>query len=492
MVGAHDAFEILDLLVDVEPVTLRRRPVVRDEVVDRLARVGDHRSARLVGSLPSTGGVLDEDHVDALVVAVHREIQRLAEEFRHGARMAALLAPVVTALREIGIEPPIRVVDVGCASGYVVRWLAAHQASEALDLVGVDHHAALIDEARALARAEDLPCRFEVQDTFALDEPAHVLISTGILHHFRGRALDRFFASHELSGALAFVHVDFQPSVIAPIGAWLFHRTRMRLAISPRRRRGLGAPGPPVRGPHPRRHHECADVHRMALRAAGAGHAAALRPDDAGRRTRAGRAPPRRPVRGPVPPTRAGDVNAWLVAAVWALVTLDCALMGYRLAMGRSGLLDKRRIHQHASIHGGLLGQVPLAAVTALTAVLVATGPGDLGRAFDQAMTRLLTVAWPYTALVLVGTALCALPSVSVRSAASVTIFGPFTLLRPVAVVAAVGYAVLPDPRWQVVLVGLLVVVPGVVTEPCADQVIAQRLVEAAHRRGGVTHVNGV
>ena len=32
-------------------------------------------------------GWLDEDHVDRLLVAIHGEIQRLSEEFRHGARM---------------------------------------------------------------------------------------------------------------------------------------------------------------------------------------------------------------------------------------------------------------------------------------------------------------------------------------------------------------------------------------------------------------------
>ena len=58
------------------------------------------------------------------------------------------------------------------------------------------------------------------------------MISTGVLHHFRGDDLDRFFAAHQASAPAAFVHVDFQPSPIAGIGAWLFHRTRMRLAIS--------------------------------------------------------------------------------------------------------------------------------------------------------------------------------------------------------------------------------------------------------------------
>lgn len=59
-----------------------------------------------------------------------------------------------------------------------------------------------------------------------------MLISTGVLHHFAVADLGRFFGSHEHGDAAAFVHVDFQRSWLAPFGAWLFHRTRMRLAIS--------------------------------------------------------------------------------------------------------------------------------------------------------------------------------------------------------------------------------------------------------------------
>jgi len=42
----------------------------------------------------------------------------------------------------------------------------------------------------------------------------------------------RFFDAHEASAAAAFVQVDFQRSWLAPFGAWMFHRTRMRLEIS--------------------------------------------------------------------------------------------------------------------------------------------------------------------------------------------------------------------------------------------------------------------
>jgi SAM-dependent methyltransferase len=175
---------------------------------------------------------LVNDDIDRLLLAAHCEIQRLAEEFRQGARLWGFLRPVLEVLRRSCIEPPYRIVDVGCGTGYVIRWLAAHEPQPDVELIGVDFNTSLVDAARGLAAQEDLRCHFAVGDAFALDEPATIVISTGVLHHFRGDDLDRFFAAHQSSAPAAFVHVDFQPSPIAGFGAWLFHRTRMRLAIS--------------------------------------------------------------------------------------------------------------------------------------------------------------------------------------------------------------------------------------------------------------------
>jgi hypothetical protein len=226
-----ELIEITDLLADLGSDGTRR-PVRRDAIVDECLAHGDRWAARLVGALPTVDGWLDDGYVDRLLVTVHCEIQRLSEEFRHGARMSAHLSPVLAALRQFGYPPPYRVVDVGCGTGYVVRWLAANRSDPDVEFVGVDLNPALINAARALATEEGLHCQFEVADAFALDEPATVMISTGVMHHFRSGDLHRFFTAHEAGTATAFVHIDFQPSAIAPVGAWLFHRTRMRLAIS--------------------------------------------------------------------------------------------------------------------------------------------------------------------------------------------------------------------------------------------------------------------
>jgi 2-polyprenyl-3-methyl-5-hydroxy-6-metoxy-1,4-benzoquinol methylase len=51
-----------------------------------------------------------------------------------------LLGTVLSTLRAEGFKGPLRVVDVGCGIGYVVRWLAARTAlpSQSVELVGVD------------------------------------------------------------------------------------------------------------------------------------------------------------------------------------------------------------------------------------------------------------------------------------------------------------------------------------------------------------------
>ncbi len=51
-------------------------------------------------------------------------------------------------------------------------------------------------------------------------------------------------------------------------------------------------------------------------------------------------------------------MNGRALAAFWILVSLDCSLMGYRLAMGRSALLDKRRYHQRRSLRAAAVGQL--------------------------------------------------------------------------------------------------------------------------------------
>ncbi|MFF3676109.1 class I SAM-dependent methyltransferase [Streptomyces sp. NPDC002120] len=226
--------EISDLITAVDPHTGHRLPVRRDEVIRRLRANGDERAAKIVAGLPADhDGVLDPRAVDRLLISVHTELQRLSEELRIGERLMHLLGPLFTAIRATGGQSghsgPYRLVDVGCGLGYVIRWLAATNALGAdVELVGVDLDAALVGEAEQLARAEGLDCRFVHGNAFDLPQAATVYVSTGVLHHFRGPALAEFFQAQAASPAEAFCHFDIAATRLAPVGAWIFHRARMR------------------------------------------------------------------------------------------------------------------------------------------------------------------------------------------------------------------------------------------------------------------------
>lgn len=223
--------EISDLITAVDPHSGHRLPVRRAEVIQQLRACGDERAAGVVAGLPADAdGVLDPHAVDRLLISVHTELQRLSEELRIGDRLVHVLGPLFTAIRATTGHPgPYRLVDVGCGLGYLIRWLAATQALGAdVELVGVDLDAALVGEADRLAREEGLNCRFVHGNAFALPEAATVYVSTGVLHHFRGPALAEFFRAQADSPAIAFCHFDIATTRVAPVGAWIFHRARMR------------------------------------------------------------------------------------------------------------------------------------------------------------------------------------------------------------------------------------------------------------------------
>lgn len=219
--------EISDEILSFDPDTLQRLPVRKSAVLEKFR--SNRRATRIVRAMADRDDILDPDAVDRRLIRVHCEMQRISEEFQHGQRVAELLRPVLEALRATGVVRPIRIVDVGCGTGFVLRWLAAHgDLGNDVELVGADYHPALIGEAMRLARLEDLRVTFRVANAFRLDPPASMYLSTGVIHHFRGEALPAFFRSHDREETKAFVHFDFLPSFMAPFGSWLFHAVRMR------------------------------------------------------------------------------------------------------------------------------------------------------------------------------------------------------------------------------------------------------------------------
>jgi SAM-dependent methyltransferase len=229
--------EITDLLWPVDSGGARL-PVAKAEVLTRLAEAGQRRAVRIVSRMPAANGLLDAGYVDALGLRVHCELQRLSEELQMGRRVAALLHPIVDGLRGSARGEPIRVVDVGCGLGYVVRWLAATSVlGDRVELIGVDLNAALIGQAASLAERESLNCRFVQGDALELGVAVErgdrtVVMSTGLLHHLPESGLPEFFGAHDRLGVTAFAHWDIAPCAFATLGAWLLHQIRMREPVS--------------------------------------------------------------------------------------------------------------------------------------------------------------------------------------------------------------------------------------------------------------------
>jgi SAM-dependent methyltransferase len=227
-----DAFgpEISDLIVDFDPDTLARRRVVKREVVARLEAEGRRAPLRVAQRLSEDAdGMLDPREIDGILVRSHLELQRLHEEFRVGRSVRAILAPLVALARGVVPERPLRIVDIGCGLGFVARWLAAYgELGDDVEIIGVDYNEALVHAASELARAERTPVTFVAANAFRLSPPAHLYMSTGVLHHFRGQDLGRLFREHARARAFGFLHLDIRPSLISPLGSWIFHQARMR------------------------------------------------------------------------------------------------------------------------------------------------------------------------------------------------------------------------------------------------------------------------
>ncbi len=226
--------EITDLIVQHDARTLERVKVRKQDVLDTFSRYSNAQAIRAVERLPEQGGFLDEKEIDRHLLRVHWEMQRLAEEFYHGHRVWELLRVVIASIRHAGVRETIRIVDVGCGIGYVIRWLAANVPLRdySIELVGMDLNGTVIKEANRLAVAEALPCRFVQGDAFSKQHPGHIFTSTGVIHHFRGSELLQFLGRHEQPETQALLHFDFQPWSLAPVGAWFFHYLRMRTAVA--------------------------------------------------------------------------------------------------------------------------------------------------------------------------------------------------------------------------------------------------------------------
>jgi hypothetical protein len=124
---------------------------------------------------------------------------------------------------------------------------------------------------------------------------------------------------------------------------------------------------------------------------------------------------------------------------------------GFREAAGRNLRIRKAPYFVRAVLRGVAFGQV---ASTIIFLVILAMYLDDravldtLGRAGERA----LTIYLGYTALVLLAFVPYAFPSVEIRSITIVAVFGPLTLLLPLAMLTGAAVAIAAVPRSEVAL----------------------------------------
>lgn len=148
------------------------------------------------------------------------------------------------------------------------------------------------------------------------------------------------------------------------------------------------------------------------------------------------------------------------ILLLWLLATVDSAFIGYRDAAGRNALIKKRQYYRHAIFRGALFGQlaVAIAGIVAIMMLLLSPEPARLFADFEQVATRMLMVYVPYALILTITFFIRVMPSVDVRSITSVLVFGPFTLVRPLVVMAGAIWGLLGAPTIHVLLLMVLIV----------------------------------
>jgi len=95
-----------------------------------------------------------------------------------------------------------------------------------------------------------------------------------------------------------------------------------------------------------------------------------------------------------------------------------------------------------------------------ITAITLASS-NDAGALFSKLESvgaRMLTVYVPYALILLVTFLVRAFPSVDIRSITSVLIFGPFTFIRPIVVLAGAVWGVVAAPGTITIALTVLIV----------------------------------
>ncbi|WP_425954865.1 hypothetical protein [Xylanimonas sp. McL0601] len=171
-----------------------------------------------------------------------------------------------------------------------------------------------------------------------------------------------------------------------------------------------------------------------------------------------------------------------VIAALACLALVDGAFSGFRASLGRTGLVEHAVEDRRGLVRGAVL-ITALAVPAVLSTVLdVTLGPAAMST-YVSAGLAALAVVGPYAVIVLLALGVYGALRWELRYLASALILGPFTLLRPVVVVAAAVVAIL-DVRTAGVAIAVALAAAAVLSvEPILNRRAAVTPAERVLRR---------
>jgi hypothetical protein len=153
----------------------------------------------------------------------------------------------------------------------------------------------------------------------------------------------------------------------------------------------------------------------------------------------------------------------FLLLAILCLT--DAAFAGYRDAAGRDARIFKAELYRRAIRRGLRFGFGVAALTVVLATAALAAAPSPYARFAELTTTAwwMLPILAVYATVVLVAMGLWAAAEADVRTLASVTVLGPFTLIRPwvIAAAGALGAWHAPSVPAALVAVGACVLQIG-------------------------------
>ena len=129
----------------------------------------------------------------------------------------------------------IKVADVGCGDGYLLRQLARKSAAAGFDIqwVGYDFSAVACALATEKARADGVDVRFEVFDILKsqIPEQFDVILNSLFLHHFEADEVQTILTRFRDATTQGFIVEDLRRTVLGYLLAWNCGRLLSRSPI---------------------------------------------------------------------------------------------------------------------------------------------------------------------------------------------------------------------------------------------------------------------